>query len=270
MERNIYKIGKELFITSDEEIKDRDCWVTNGEEVFKPLDDYSLEYANNYWEKIILTTDSTLIADGVQPINNTFLEWFVKNPSCEWVEVGYGWIRLAETDNEGYWVSIPDKQFEMQQEEAKQDTLEEAAHKMLSDYGIKSMGQSIGVLEVKKLMVKMANWQQEQEKNNYSEEEVEMNEELSWDLAKESFKESEGREPDINDTERGELLVVSSLQEGILKGAKWQAERMYSEEDMMFAYEQGTRLALISQSSLALQKGEFPTPKQWFEQFKKK
>jgi len=38
----------------------------------------------------------------------------------------------------------------------------------------------------------------------------------------------------------------------------------------MFAYEQGARLALISQSSLALQKGEFPTPKQWFEQFKKK
>ena len=49
----------------------------------------------------------------------------------------------------------------------------------------------------------------------------------------------------------------------------WQQERMYSEEDMMFAYEQGARLALISQSSLALQKGEFPTPKQWFEQFKK-
>jgi hypothetical protein len=55
-----------------------------------------------------------------------------------------------------------------------------------------------------------------------------------------------------------------------IDGAKLQAERMYSEEDMMFAYEQGARLALISQSSLALQKGEFPTPKQWFEQFKKK
>jgi hypothetical protein len=56
---------------------------------------------------------------------------------------------------------------------------------------------------------------------------------------------------------------------GFMDGAEWQAERMYSEEDMMFAYEQGARLALISQSSLALQKGEFPTPKEWFEQFKK-
>jgi hypothetical protein len=45
-------------------------------------------------------------------------------------------------------------------------------------------------------------------------------------------------------------------------------KKMYSEEDMMFAYKQGARLALISQSSLTLQKGKFPTPKEWFEQFK--
>ena len=44
----------------------------------------------------------------------------------------------------------------------------------------------------------------------------------------------------------------------------------YSEEDMKFAYEQGARLALISQSPLALHKGEFPNPDEWFEQFKKK
>jgi hypothetical protein len=52
-------------------------------------------------------------------------------------------------------------------------------------------------------------------------------------------------------------------------GAKWQQERMYSEEDMKFAYEQGARLAIISQSPLALHKGEFPTPQEWFEQFNK-
>jgi hypothetical protein len=74
-----------IYITSDEEIKDRNCWVTNGEDIFKPLDDYSLEYANNYWEKIILTTDQDL--DGIQAIPDEFLEWFVKNPSCEYVEI---------------------------------------------------------------------------------------------------------------------------------------------------------------------------------------
>ena len=44
---------------------------------------------------------------------------------------------------------------------SKQETLEEVAHKILSDYVIKSMGQSIGVLEVNKLMVKLAKWQAE-------------------------------------------------------------------------------------------------------------
>jgi hypothetical protein len=58
--------------------------------------------------------------------------------------------------------------------------------------------------------------------------------------------------------------------ESFIAGAKWQQERSYSEEDMMFAYEQGARLALISQSPLALHKGEFPTPQEWFKQFKNK
>jgi len=49
------------------------------------------------------------------------------------------------------------------------ETLEEVAHEMLVDYGIKSIGQSIGVLTVKKLMVNMAKWQAER---MYSEEEV--------------------------------------------------------------------------------------------------
>lgn len=57
--------------------------------------------------------------------------------------------------------------------------------------------------------------------------------------------------------------------EKFIEGAQWQQERMYSEEDIKFAYEQGARLALISQSSLALHKGKFPTPDEWFKQFKK-
>jgi hypothetical protein len=40
-----------------------------------------------YCQKIILTTDDRLINDCVQPIDDEFLEWFVKNPSCEFVEV---------------------------------------------------------------------------------------------------------------------------------------------------------------------------------------
>ena len=41
-------------------------------------------------KKIILTTNQDLIKDGVQAIDDEFLEWFVKNPSCEEVKVNYG------------------------------------------------------------------------------------------------------------------------------------------------------------------------------------
>jgi hypothetical protein len=37
--------------------------------------------------KVVLTTDADLIKDGVQAIDDTFLEWFVKNPSCMFIEV---------------------------------------------------------------------------------------------------------------------------------------------------------------------------------------
>ena len=49
------------------------------------------------------------------------------------------------------------------------ETIEEAAHRILTEYGIKSIGQSIGVIKVQELMVEMAKWQQEK---MYSEEEV--------------------------------------------------------------------------------------------------
>ena len=50
--------------------------------------------------------------------------------------------------------------------------------------------------------------------------------------------------------------------EGLELGAKWQAERMYSEEDMMKAYYQGHKSGIGSEEAL--------TFKKWFEQFKKK
>jgi hypothetical protein len=39
------------------------------------------------WKKILMTTDPELIKDGVHPIGEDFLRWFVLNPSCKNVEV---------------------------------------------------------------------------------------------------------------------------------------------------------------------------------------
>ncbi len=72
-------VYQHIYITNDEEIKDG--W--SYDRMMK-----SIGKRNNvYSSKIILTTDSDLIKDGVQAIDDEFLEWFVKNPSCEEVKV---------------------------------------------------------------------------------------------------------------------------------------------------------------------------------------
>jgi hypothetical protein len=89
MEKNIYKIGKELFITSDEEIRRDDlCMDTITKWIFRAT--RQIKEKHNFYQKIILTTDQDLIKDGVQAIPDEFLEWFVNNPSCERVEVKKG------------------------------------------------------------------------------------------------------------------------------------------------------------------------------------
>jgi hypothetical protein len=72
-----------VYITSDEEIKEDNWGLSKLNEVIL----FGRSYNEKFYKKIILTTDQDLIADGVQVIDDTFLEWFVKNPNCEDVEV---------------------------------------------------------------------------------------------------------------------------------------------------------------------------------------
>jgi hypothetical protein len=83
-EQNHFK-PQHLYITNDEEIKEGD-WVYCRTENRVLVSNVSYSKLEARF-KIILTTDHDLIADGVQSIDDDFLEWFVKNPSCEEVEV---------------------------------------------------------------------------------------------------------------------------------------------------------------------------------------
>ena len=80
-----------IYITSDEEIKEGDCVIDNVGRIWIKMELCFVKVAkdNPYGKsyKIILTTDQDLINDGVQKIDDEFLEWFVNNPRCEWVEV---------------------------------------------------------------------------------------------------------------------------------------------------------------------------------------
>jgi hypothetical protein len=127
--------NRHIYITSDEDIKEGD-WVIYNNKVFKiGRGDNELFHLS---KKIILTTDQDLIKDGVQDIDNEFLEWFVKNPSCEKVKVDKNWNYPLDKSWEYKLRIIPQEEqkqhlIDMMRgdeelgiyEEPKQETLEE-------------------------------------------------------------------------------------------------------------------------------------------------
>ena len=94
--KTTFKTGKNICITSNEtEVKENDWWIdiiTNS--IFKVTEEDVLSVNEDglpdNFKKIILTDNKDLIKDGVQAIDDEFLEWFVKNPSCESVDVKKG------------------------------------------------------------------------------------------------------------------------------------------------------------------------------------
>jgi hypothetical protein len=151
-----WKLAKNIYITFDEEIKEGD-WTLMFDDfgnLFlcnEPQQYLGIEkghHLNKGLRKIILTTDQDLIKDGVQAIDDEFLEWFVKNPSCEQIEV-QKWF--DGVDFLEYKIIIP-------KEEPKQETLEKAAE----NYAISKDSSSIFIKVHKKDFIEGAKWQQEQ------------------------------------------------------------------------------------------------------------
>jgi hypothetical protein len=86
-----FLINKNIYITSNEEIKEGDWYLIefNGLKITQctSVEELISIECRDDCNKIILTTDQDLIKDGVQEIDDEFLEWFVNNPSCENVHV---------------------------------------------------------------------------------------------------------------------------------------------------------------------------------------
>ena len=78
-------INVNIYITSDEEIKEGDWFLDDNNQISHSYRLSHVKFANP--KKIILTTDQDLIKDGVQAIDDEFLEWLVNNPSCELVNI---------------------------------------------------------------------------------------------------------------------------------------------------------------------------------------
>lgn len=187
-----WKLAKNIYITNDEEIKEKDYYLDKFGIIYKrrPVKNNRLMPCDGNWvKKIILTTNQDLINDGVQTIDDKFLEWFVKNPSCEWVEViDYPMVEKYNSKGEyihrNYWtykIIIPKEKLKIQCKDChnslinctciedtidmKQETLEEAAEK----YALSKDSSSIFIKVHKKDFIEGAKWQSER---MYSEKEV--------------------------------------------------------------------------------------------------
>jgi len=219
-------------------------------------------YHSKHWSnnKIVLTDDPKLIKDGVQAIDDKFLEWFVKNPTCERVEV-QKWASLAECGY-SYHIIIPKEEPKctckigelynnacckvhgsVSKEELKQDfsdknytpelellgkqeTLEEAAEKYAKqfDYAEDSSPQID--------FIAGANWKAERS------------------ISIEAYEDS------ISMQKTSNIGFESKIQE-----LKQEIKRMHSKEDMQLAFKAGQDYQNFD-CQYAFEK--------WFEQFKKK
>jgi hypothetical protein len=114
-----YGITQHIYITNNEVTKLKDWFISStlvlkATDILDSNDDGELEiHSNGYCntlslvKKIILTTDQDLIADGVQSIDDEFLEWFIKNQSCEEIKVFKDERLEEEQDFHFYEIILP-------------------------------------------------------------------------------------------------------------------------------------------------------------------
>ena len=241
--RTFERSPQNIYITSsDEEIKFYD-YITDGYKVWQWEDDSSLLGR----KKVILTTDKYLIKDGVLAIDDEFLEWFVKNPSCEEVETIYGLfnpmgrqvdpMNLGQNHSQCVWkykIIIPKETKLIHQQiidavggedrfrkickiEPKQETLEEAAERL---YPVNNTGSMF-----------MPN---RDELNNSYKQEGFID---GYNKAKEERKQETLDDIEIISKQRIHKYRPMnphpmSFFIGFNDGIEWNSERMYSEEEV--------------------------------------
>lgn len=189
--KNIHVIQNQLYIIdNNEKVNQNGIWAK-----CSFTGDVLKNRNGQYAYKVILTTNDLLIKDGVQAIPDDFLEWFVKNPSCEFVEIedvyfhGNGYYKASELSEsqkiqfafmKSYKIITPKE--EPKQGPCnncnnevccciikKQETLEEAGERLYPNR--ESFLHRFKNIE-RIAFTTGAKWQQEQDKKMYSEEEA--------------------------------------------------------------------------------------------------
>jgi hypothetical protein len=232
--------GKQhIYITNDEEIKEGDYYIAECGSIDRPIHKHLGKEPKGDYKKIILTTNQDLIIGGVQAIDDEFLEWFVKNPSCEEVKtrkIGNEWIYNAD---------VP-------QEEDKQK-------KCIYCNGKGYIDNHTGSARIDCLNCDTAKEpKQETNKTYYLDELPNMNKDVllkMWNAAvpklepkQETLEEvAELYLENVNTKVHKDLERDGWMKIGFIDGAKWQAERMYSEEEVIAIVQKSRETGLTAE-----------------------
>jgi hypothetical protein len=221
--------AQHIYITSNEKIKQGDWCIYDSGEVIQ----YLVKLNTDNLKKIILTDNPDLIAEGVQPIDNEFLEWFVKNPSCEEVKVEKENIcaRCYSNDVDECWSAkeCSDGRYDkikykiiIPQEEPKQELeLKDFESSSILDVlnmgNVEYLGNGDIIYNPNLLFIKRDDkWFIKTE---------EPKQETLEETAKRLY-EYQSQNPPYT------IITPKAKIEGFIEGAKWQQERMYSEEEV--------------------------------------
>lgn len=223
-----------LYITSDEEINLGDWLIWRNNVLCDSNRSFTgVDYSE--CKKILLTTDKKLIADGIQAIDDEFLEWFVNNQGGDEIEV----------KKEMYMPFDGKVPFELALDESLNTR---PYYKIISPK--EEPKTNLEKLPFPKLVEEFANYYK---KVSLVEE---PKQERLEDAIYKIFKSKEYSNVDLNPNAYGFMIA------GAQEGAKWQTERMYSGEEV---------LKIINKfNEIHYHPSEECEITEWFEQFKKK
>lgn len=190
--KNLYKIKDELYIIDNNSlVTENEIWA-----MCSFTGDILKKRNGQLAHKVILTTNKLLIKDGVQAIDNEFLEWFVNNSSCKFIEIDKGYRGV---DLFNYKIIIPKEEakqdlekemFELEQEldipshlrwhnsKPRQETLEEVAEKLFKYYSNNtalSEGDYDYLMDKEDFtgaLIEVAKWQDQNSDKKYSESDM--------------------------------------------------------------------------------------------------
>jgi hypothetical protein len=241
-----------IFITCDENIEEGDYGIINNEvgKIILTEDGYEFligkgtsyvygdyHYLSEVCKKIILTTDPKLIKEGIQAIDDEFLEWFVKNPSCEEVEVEDWYNKFLSCCRSKKECHCDKKRIIIPKEELKQGIdvkkFEEKANQIIDNVKLEEVAEKHA------------------------------NDSFIWPLNKHGERQSIPVGQSVPSGYRKHCKIATKH---FIAGAKWKEKNSYSEEEV---------LELLELYDNHIQENFIPSKtilstKKWFEKIKKK